>query len=322
MSPARQRALGVFPWGVRPLVSEGAAHSQQERIPPPDHCCRGRAFPFPFPFPSFHLAPPPLSLISAFPSPSGFGFVTFRDDACCHEVLRKRPHIIDAREVDPKMAVPREEMDTGPRGPHHSVGRDGRRQAPRGAMHSQVRGATLSPPRDWAGSADQARVLWAVSRLARRRLRSPSTPRFSFPSLLRQTRKVFVGGLPSSATDDALRTFFSSYGQVCVPLDAPDGCCCPSFSWLPTHARPRPFLPPQVEEAVVIHDKQTRLPRGFGFITFLDEMAADQVVNIHYHEFLGKMVSHSAAVACGLGAQALSDAPQRFVPCTHDGATA
>eukprot|EP00049_Salpingoeca_infusionum_P025492 m.19703 g.19703 ORF g.19703 m.19703 type:complete len:450 (+) comp8067_c0_seq2:359-1708(+) len=41
----------------------------------------------------------------------GFGFVTFRDGRCCSEVLRKRPHLIDGREVDPKMAVPREEMD-------------------------------------------------------------------------------------------------------------------------------------------------------------------------------------------------------------------
>ena len=41
---------------------------------------------------------------------------------------------------------------------------------------------------------------------------------------------------------------------------------------------------------MVIHDKQTRLPRGFGFITFTDENVAEHVISVHYHELLGKMV--------------------------------
>jgi len=45
-----------------------------------------------------------------------------------------------------------------------------------------------------------------------------------------QHRKVFVGGLPSTASDDSLKGFFCQFGDI--------------------------------EEAVVIHDKQTRLPRG------------------------------------------------------------
>ncbi len=40
----------------------------------------------------------------------------------------------------------------------------------------------------------------------------------------------------------------------------------------------------------MIHDKQTRLPRGFGFVTFSDDYTADQVVSVHFHEFMGKMV--------------------------------
>ena len=67
-----------------------------------------------------------------------------------------------------------------------------------------------------------------------------------------------MGGLPSNATDDALLDFFSTFGDI--------------------------------EEAVVIHDKQTRLPRGFGFVTFVSEQAAEHVVSLHYHDLLGKMV--------------------------------
>ena len=48
--------------------------------------------------------------------------------------------MIDGREVDPKMAVPREEMDTGSRGvpPHMALSREGRRNSPRAPLHLQV----------------------------------------------------------------------------------------------------------------------------------------------------------------------------------------
>lgn len=249
------------------------------------------------PLPAHHSPPVPLCLIIF----SGFGFVTYRDGRACHDVLRDRPHIIDGREVDPKMAVPREEMDGGGRPMHHHgppptmsqaamVGatREGRRTAPRQAPVGQVSFFVCTPflPSNWS--------IEMVSLFPSRCLTFSFTPQ-------QQSRKVFVGGLPSSATDEALRNYFSSFGQVGRRLSAEQ--------WLPP---PFPlsgdshgfffsclhYLPHQVEEAVVIHDKQTRLPRGFGFITFLDENVADHVISVHYHELLGKMVrslQHSGA---------------------------
>lgn len=36
------------------------------------------------------------------------------------------------------------------------------------------------------------------------------------------------------------------------------------------------------------------MPRGFGFVTFVDTPVADFVVTRHYHEFMGKMVNLAA----------------------------
>ena len=75
---------------------------------------------------------------------------------------------------------------------------------------------------------------------------------------MHHTRKVFVGGLPTNANAAMLNDYFGTFGPV--------------------------------EEAVIIHDKQTRMPRGFGFVTFVDGNAAERAVSMHYHEFMGKMV--------------------------------
>ncbi|KAM7535052.1 hypothetical protein Aperf_G00000099503 [Anoplocephala perfoliata] len=37
----------------------------------------------------------------------GFGFVTFEDSSAVERVLENRPHMVDSKEIDPKMAVPR-----------------------------------------------------------------------------------------------------------------------------------------------------------------------------------------------------------------------
>jgi RNA-binding protein Musashi len=163
-----------------------------------------------------------------FPVPRGFGFVTFRDSRSCDQVLQDRPHIIDGREVDPKTAVPRQDMDS-PRLP-----RDIKRK-PRSTSFTHVRleGKKM----------DTLPLTYAC---------------------LQHIRKCFVGGLPTTVTQEILHHYFSQFGPV--------------------------------EEAVIIHDKQTRLPRGFGFITFADSPTADRVVKVHYHDFFGKMVSVASLV--------------------------
>ncbi|XP_054156881.1 RNA-binding protein 24-B-like [Oppia nitens] len=58
--------------------------------------------------------------------------------------------------------------------------------------------------------------------------------------------KIFVGGLPYHTTDKSLRQFFESFGDI--------------------------------EEAVVITDRQTGKSRGYGFVTMADRESAERAV--------------------------------------------
>ncbi|XP_067123279.1 RNA-binding protein 24-B-like [Centruroides vittatus] len=58
--------------------------------------------------------------------------------------------------------------------------------------------------------------------------------------------KIFVGGLPYHTTDKSLRQFFETFGDI--------------------------------EEAVVITDRQTGKSRGYGFVTMADREAAERAV--------------------------------------------
>ena len=60
------------------------------------------------------------------------------------------------------------------------------------------------------------------------------------------SKKLFVGNLPWSVDDRKLKELFSSYGDV--------------------------------EEAVVIKDKFSKRSKGFGFVTFSEDEAADKAV--------------------------------------------
>jgi cold-inducible RNA-binding protein len=61
------------------------------------------------------------------------------------------------------------------------------------------------------------------------------------------SKKLFVGGLPFSMTDDKLKELFVSYGEI--------------------------------SEAVVIKDKFSGRSKGFGFVTFSDDAAAEKAVS-------------------------------------------
>ena len=61
-----------------------------------------------------------------------------------------------------------------------------------------------------------------------------------------KTKKMFVGGLPPDVTDESFRSFFEIFGEV--------------------------------EDSVIILDKDTGRPRGFGFITFTSEDTPDKVL--------------------------------------------
>ncbi|KAJ4893133.1 RNA-binding (RRM/RBD/RNP motifs) family protein [Raphanus sativus] len=83
------------------------------------------------------------------------------------------------------------------------------------------------------------------------------------PGVVR-TRKIFVGGLPSSVTESDFKTYFEQFGTT--------------------------------TDVVVMYDHNTQRPRGFGFITYDSEDAVEKVLLKTFHELNGKMVEVKRAV--------------------------
>eukprot|EP00322_Chrysochromulina_rotalis_P002694 CAMPEP_0115865962 /NCGR_PEP_ID=MMETSP0287-20121206/20003_1 /TAXON_ID=412157 /ORGANISM="Chrysochromulina rotalis, Strain UIO044" /LENGTH=291 /DNA_ID=CAMNT_0003320513 /DNA_START=70 /DNA_END=942 /DNA_ORIENTATION=+ len=75
--------------------------------------------------------------------------------------------------------------------------------------------------------------------------------------------KVFVGGLSRETTTDGLRLYFERFGEI--------------------------------SDCVVMKDRSTGAPRGFGFVTYSSQVVADRVVH-HRHVIDGKEVEAKPAV--------------------------
>lgn len=80
-----------------------------------------------------------------------------------------------------------------------------------------------------------------------------------------RTRKLFVGGLPPEVTLEEFKEYFAQFGEI--------------------------------EDSVVMFDKQTRRPRGFGFVTFTEESAIDGVLQNYNNNLLkGKWIECKKAL--------------------------
>ncbi|KAJ1422775.1 RNA-binding domain superfamily [Sesbania bispinosa] len=79
-----------------------------------------------------------------------------------------------------------------------------------------------------------------------------------------RTRKIFVGGLASTVTENDFKNYFDQFGTI--------------------------------TDVVVMYDHNTQRPRGFGFITYDSEEAVDTVLLKTFHELNGKMVEVKRAV--------------------------
>lgn len=79
-----------------------------------------------------------------------------------------------------------------------------------------------------------------------------------------RTKKIFVGGLPPTLTDDGFRQYFEAYGHV--------------------------------TDVVIMYDQNTQRPRGFGFISFDTEEAVDRVLHKTFHDLSGKQVEVKRAL--------------------------
>ncbi|XP_048484703.1 heterogeneous nuclear ribonucleoprotein 27C isoform X3 [Plutella xylostella] len=70
--------------------------------------------------------------------------------------------------------------------------------------------------------------------------------------------KVFLGGLPSNITETDLRVFFGRYGKVM--------------------------------EVVIMYDQEKKKSRGFGFLSFEEEISVERVTQEHFINLNGKQV--------------------------------
>ena len=76
---------------------------------------------------------------------------------------------------------------------------------------------------------------------------------------IKQSRKIFVGGLPPETTKLSLSRFFEKYGEV--------------------------------EYSIVMTDKHTNRPRGFGFVIFKNLVSVENALNDSWNHFInGKWV--------------------------------
>ena len=79
-----------------------------------------------------------------------------------------------------------------------------------------------------------------------------------------RTKKIFVGGLASTVTENDFKKYFDQFGTI--------------------------------TDVVVMYDHNTQRPRGFGFITYDSEDAVDKVLYKTFHELNGKLVEVKRAV--------------------------
>lgn len=105
-------------------------------------------------------------------------------------------------------------------------------------------------------------VLALREKLALSRL--PVTATIQSSTTIVRTNKVFVGGIAPETNQDDFEKYFSKFGRV--------------------------------TDAVVMTDRETGRPRGFGFVTFESEESAEQVVSQAVHVIVEKHVECKKAV--------------------------
>ncbi|CAE6197162.1 unnamed protein product [Arabidopsis arenosa] len=91
-----------------------------------------------------------------------------------------------------------------------------------------------------------------------------NTSRSSGGDSFNKTKKIFVGGLPPTLTDEEFRQYFEVYGPV--------------------------------TDVAIMYDQATNRPRGFGFVSFDSEDAVDRVLHKTFHDLSGKQVEVKRAL--------------------------
>ncbi|KAJ9565163.1 hypothetical protein OSB04_001129 [Centaurea solstitialis] len=173
--------------------------------------------------------------------PRGFGFVVFSDPSLLDSVLNDR-HTIDGRNLSSFTPIVAGEGHWG-----------------KWPIDQQGYG-TLTPP-----SPLQVEAKRALSREEQQASRpGGNAGRSSGGAGNYRTKKIFVGGLPSTLTEEQFRQYFETYGDV--------------------------------TDVVIMFDQNTNRPRGFGFVSFDTEDAVDRVLQKTFHELNNKLVEVKRAL--------------------------
>ncbi|XVE55714.1 hypothetical protein DITRI_Ditri03aG0180300 [Diplodiscus trichospermus] len=157
-------------------------------------------------------------------SPRGFGFVLFSEPSSADKALQDT-HVILGRTVEVKKAIPRSEQ-------HQNL------QQQQQPHHNPNQQWNCGFSRNGSEAAD-------------------SNNHF-------RTKKIFVGGLSASLTEEEFKNYFERYGRI--------------------------------TDVVVMHDSSTNRPRGFGFVTFESEESVDIVMQKNFHELNNRLVEVKLAV--------------------------
>ncbi|KAE8679913.1 RNA-binding protein 1 [Hibiscus syriacus] len=157
-------------------------------------------------------------------SPRGFAFVLFSESSSADKALQDT-HVILGRTVEVKKAIPRSEQ-------HQS-------QQQQEQLHhypnQQQNSGSSTNGSDAADSNNSFR-----------------------------TKKIFVGGLSATLTEEEFKNYFERFGRI--------------------------------TDVVVMHDSMTNRPRGFGFVTFDSEESVENVMQKNFHEVNNRLVEVKRAV--------------------------
>ncbi|GMJ02553.1 hypothetical protein HRI_003924500 [Hibiscus trionum] len=157
--------------------------------------------------------------------PRGFAFILFSDSSSADKALQDT-HVILGRTVEVKKAIPRSEQHQNQQQqqPHH--------------YPNQQQNSGFSMTMNGSDAAD-------------------SNNNF-------RTKKLFVGGLSATLTEEDFRNYFERFGRI--------------------------------TDVVVMHDSLTNRPRGFGFVTFDSEESVENVMQKNFHELNNRLVEVKRAV--------------------------
>ncbi|GAB5363542.1 hypothetical protein AAMO2058_000892300 [Amorphochlora amoebiformis] len=163
----------------------------------------------------------------------GFGFAYFRSRQHADKAIAdSRKHILDGRPVEIQLARSRDEMrGGGGGGSYRGRGRGRGRGGYRGDYYRDYeREESYGRERGYGGREEDSRV--------------------------GTSKKIFVGGIPTNATQEQFESYFSKFGTV--------------------------------SKAILKTNMNTGRVRGFGFVTFEEAKSADAVIKIGYHKLNGK----------------------------------